>query len=227
MEAQQKLYQALLKAQNAFNAVVKDGKNPMFKSSYATLDSVLDAVRQPLLDAGILLLQPPIDTGERTDKPSATVKTQLIHAESGESLEILTTIPLGKNDAQGYGSAVTYARRYALLGLLGIAPEDDDGNAASGGSSTSRPAAARQQQRPAPAARQSDPASAPTASSGNGEKPAAKAAGPSLETALNKIKKSSLDKLDFAEQWVKLNFAGDDLEALKKAIAERRRSLAA
>ncbi|WP_172437571.1 ERF family protein [Acidithiobacillus marinus] len=220
MEAQ-KLYAALLKAQKSFNPITRDGENLTFNSQYATLDSLLNAVRGPLLESGILLMQPPVDTGERTENPSATVKTQLIHAESGESLEILTTIPLTEQNPQGYGSAVTYARRYALMGLLGIAPEDDDGNAASGGSSTSRPAAARQQQRPAPAS-----ASAPASSSGNGEKPAAKA-GPSLESALEKIKKSSIEKLDFAEQWCRINFAGDDLKALEKAISERRSSAAA
>lgn len=218
MEAQQKLFQALLKAQRSFTPVLKDGKNPMFKSQYATLDSVLDAVRSPLLDAGILLLQPPVDTGERTEKPAATVKTQLIHAESGESLEIVTTIPLAKNDAQGYGSAVTYARRYALMGLLGIAPEDDDGNAASGGTSASSRSSSQQR----PAARQSAPASA---TGGTSEKPAAKT-GPSLESALEKIKKSTTDKLDFAEQWCRINFTGDDLKALEKAIAERRAAAA-
>lgn len=206
----QKLFAALLKAQKGFNAVRKDGKNPMYKSQYATLDSVLDAVRQPLLDAGILLMQPPVDTGERLEKPCATVKTQLIHAESGESLEILTTIPLAKNDAQGYGSAVTYARRYALMGLLGIAPEDDDGNAASSGNTVRQ-----QAQRP----RQQQTQQAAATSS---EKREAAKTGPSLESALEKVKKSPVEKLDFATQWCRMNFTGDDLKTLEKAIAERR-----
>ncbi|MBU2738707.1 ERF family protein [Acidithiobacillus concretivorus] len=201
----QKLFAALLAAQKSFTAVRKDGKNPMFKSQYATLDSVLDAVRQPLLDAGILLMQPPVDTGERLEKPCATVKTTLIHAESGESMEVVTSIPLAKNDAQGYGSAVTYARRYALMGLLGIAPEDDDGNAASSGN-------ARQQAQRAP--QQTQPAATP--------KKDPPKTGPSLESALEKVKKSPVEKLDFAEQWCRMNFTGDDLKVLEKAITERR-----
>ncbi|MBE7562693.1 ERF family protein [Acidithiobacillus sp. HP-6] len=212
----QKLFGALLQAQKAFSAVRKDGKNPMYKSQYATLDSVLDAVRQPLLDAGILLMQPPVDTGERLEKPCATVRTTLIHAESGESLEVVTSIPLAKNDAQGYGSAVTYARRYALMGLLGIAPEDDDGNAAS---SSAGNAGRQQVQRP----RQQQNQQAAATSS---EKKEAAKAGPSLESALEKVKKSPVEKLDFAEQWCRMNFTGDDLKALEKAIAERRSAAA-
>ena len=77
-----------------------------------------------------------MDTGERDENGKvhiASVRTILVHAESGESFETTTSIPLVKADPQGYGSALTYARRYAIMGLLGLAPEDDDGQAASRG----------------------------------------------------------------------------------------------
>lgn len=199
-----KLFIALLQAQKAFNPVLKDGKNPMFKSQYATLDSVLDAVRQPLLDAGILLLQPPVDTGERAEKPCATVKTQLIHAESGESLEVVTSIPLAKNDAQGYGSAVTYARRYALLGLLGIAPEDDDGNAAV----VKTPVT---QQRSNSGSRTQQQASTDS-----------KPKKPTVEDALKRVQEMEPSKLEFATKWVEANFTGTDLTTLKEAIEKKK-----
>jgi hypothetical protein len=74
---------------------------------------------------GIAVLQPTYD-----DEHGAYVKTVLVHGDSGESVECRTRLIIGKNDMQGYGSAITYARRYGLMGMVGIAPEDDDGNAA-------------------------------------------------------------------------------------------------
>ena len=134
MENISKLMMAVLSAQKTFGAVLKDANNPHLKTKYASLSSVLDAISQPLLDAGVVLLQPAIDSGERDEHGKmtiATVRTLLVHAESGESFETTTSIPLVKADPQGYGSALTYARRYAVLGLLGLAPEDDDGQSAS------------------------------------------------------------------------------------------------
>jgi hypothetical protein len=136
MENVSKLMSAVLTAQKAFGAVLKDANNPHLKVKYASLGSVLDAISQPLLDVGVVLLQPAVDTGERDENGKvhiASVRTILIHAASGESFETTTSIPLVKADPQGYGSALTYARRYAILGLLGLAPEDDDGQAASRG----------------------------------------------------------------------------------------------
>ena len=136
MENVSKLMTAVLSAQKAFGAVLKDANNPHLKVKYASLGSVLDAISQPLLDAGVVLLQPAVDTGERDENGKvhiASVRTVLIHAESGESFETTTSIPLVKADPQGYDSALTYARRYAIMGLLGLAPEDDDGQAASRG----------------------------------------------------------------------------------------------
>lgn len=119
---------ALLKAQQKFPLVKKEDSNPFFKSKYAGLPTVLEAVLPTLHKHGLLLSQSPITEGERIG-----VKTMIIHAESGESIEGEFTMQLTKNDPQGAGSAITYARRYSLIAILGLnVDEDDDGNTASG-----------------------------------------------------------------------------------------------
>ncbi len=105
---------------------LKQANNPHFRSKYADLGNVMDACLPALNEAGIALIQP---TG--TDEHGSFVETILIHGESGEQLACRVPLILGKNDMQGFGSAVTYARRYGLMAMAGIAPEDDDGNAAS------------------------------------------------------------------------------------------------
>lgn len=117
---------ALVKAQNAFGPALKSSTNPHFKSRYADLAACVEAVIDALNTNGIALIQRnfPNDHG-------VTVETVFIH-ESGEMLECgQLTVPASKQDPQGYGSALTYARRYSLMAACGIAPEDDDGNAAS------------------------------------------------------------------------------------------------
>lgn len=117
---------ALIKAKRAFGPALKDKTNPAFKSKYADLGACLDAVDEPCLNAGIMLYQ---ETFE--DATGVTVETVFLH-ESGEALRCgKLHVPASKQDPQGYGSALTYARRYSLMAACGIAPEDDDGNAAS------------------------------------------------------------------------------------------------
>jgi hypothetical protein len=120
-----KIAPALLKAQKAIKAALKDAANPHFKSKYADLSSVVDAVKGPLNDAGITFLQ-----GVEDAENGVAVETMLLH-ESGEWLSSTIKIPASKQDAQGYGSATTYARRYGLQAMCGVPAEDDDGNAAS------------------------------------------------------------------------------------------------
>jgi hypothetical protein len=116
---------ALLCAKKTFGPALKEKTNPAFKSKYADLGSCLDAVDKPCLDAGIILYQ---ETFE--DPSGVTVETVFLH-ESGEALRCgKFHVPASKQDPQGYGSALTYARRYSLMTACGIAPEDDDGNAA-------------------------------------------------------------------------------------------------
>jgi hypothetical protein len=117
---------ALVKAQKAFGPALKTATNPHFKSRYADLAACVEAVIEGLNSAGIALVQ-------RTslDDAGVTVETVFVH-ESGEMLECgKLHVPAAKHDPQGYGSALTYARRYSLMAACGIAPEDDDGNAGS------------------------------------------------------------------------------------------------
>jgi hypothetical protein len=116
---------ALAAAQINMGKALKQASNPHFRSKYADLGSVMDACLPALNAHGIAVIQP---TGE--DELGWFVETILIHGESGEQLSCRVPLIVGKNDMQGYGSAVTYARRYGLMAMAGIAPEDDDGNAA-------------------------------------------------------------------------------------------------
>jgi hypothetical protein len=230
MEITTKLYQAILTAQKMFGAVLKDSNNPMFKSKYASLESVLDAVRQPLLDAGVLVMQPTFDNGERDEKGAprcACIKTVLIHAESGESMEVVTTVPVSKSDAQGYGSALTYARRYAIMGILGLAPEDDDANAATG-AKPQQQTTARQQSGSTrsgqSASRSRTDTSAQRPASAQGSQATATTAQPTLESAMKKIAATEPHRLDFAKQWIQVHFSGDDLIKLSEAIEAHRKA---
>ena len=117
---------ALVKAKKSFGPALKSKVNPAFRSKYADLAACLDAVEQPCIDAGLFLYQ---ETFE--DATGVTVETVFLH-ESGESLRCgKLHVPAAKQDPQGYGSALSYARRYSLMAACGIAAEDDDGNAAS------------------------------------------------------------------------------------------------
>jgi hypothetical protein len=122
----QKIAAALVKAQAAFGPALKSSSNPHFKSRYADLAACVEAVVDALNANGIMLTQRTLEC-----ESGVTVETVFVH-ESGETWGSGPLhVPASKNDAQGYGSALTYARRYSLMAACGIAPEDDDGNAAS------------------------------------------------------------------------------------------------
>lgn len=117
----------LPKAQAAMGDVFKNANNPAFKSKYADLAAVVEAVVPALNANGISLLQPPgFDAGTGV----VSVSTMLLH-ESGQWVRCTLGVPLAKRDAHGVGSAVTYGRRFGLQAMSGVAPTDDDGNAAS------------------------------------------------------------------------------------------------
>jgi len=119
----QKIAKALATFHEHMKPVGKDKTNPHFRNKYASLDSILEGIKEPLKLAGLTFVQLPIEGGK--------LKTILIESESGESIESTMDILLAKNDPQAQGSALTYARRYALSAILGISTdEDDDGNAA-------------------------------------------------------------------------------------------------
>jgi hypothetical protein len=125
-ETRAELAKAMVAAQQSLGLVAKSSTNPHFKSKYADLATVLDAVLPALNGAGISLVQAPGGDGEG----NVTLTTTLLH-ESGEWMESTLTMRPTKSDPQGVGSAITYARRYAALAVAGAAPEDDDGNSAS------------------------------------------------------------------------------------------------
>lgn len=117
---------ALLTFQAAVHGVVKDSTNPAFKSKYASLEAVIETAREPLQTAGLAFVQTP----GRLVEGVLDLTTMLIHAKSGQWMRSTMQIPVVKRDAQGVGSAVTYASRYSLMAMLGIPPVDDDGNEA-------------------------------------------------------------------------------------------------
>jgi len=117
---------AMAKAQAEIKAALKDSKNPHFKSSYADLTSVWDACRTALTKNGLSVVQNPNYEGDEE-----WLETRLLHA-SGESISGRYPLRPQQQTPQGYGSALTYARRYSLAAMVGVvADEDDDGNAAS------------------------------------------------------------------------------------------------
>jgi hypothetical protein len=114
---------ALSSFQNEVGKIRKDSNNPFFNSSYASLPHILDAIQEPLKNAGLSFTQLAENEG---------VTTILMHLESGEYIETSLELKADKNTAQAIGSAITYNRRYSLVPLLGLnVDDDDDGNEAS------------------------------------------------------------------------------------------------
>lgn len=120
-----KLAMALCEAQKTELFALTSKKNPFFKSKYADLSSVWDAIRSPLTSNGLAITQ----TFEISNMDGVTIETTLMHT-SGEYISGSLNIKPEKNTPQGTGSAITYGRRYALMAIIGISPEDDDGERA-------------------------------------------------------------------------------------------------
>lgn len=115
---------ALNLAQSQMGGAVKDSANPFFKSSYADLTSVIKAIKQPFADNGLSYTQFPVSVDGRIG-----VATRLMHV-SGQYIESEFALPVVKQDPQAAGSAITYARRYALQSIAGIPTADDDAESA-------------------------------------------------------------------------------------------------
>jgi hypothetical protein len=115
---------ALAKAQGQMKFAAKDANNPFFKSKYADLASVIEAIKVPLSANGIAFVQ-----ATDFEDSAVIVETILLH-ESGEWISGKLRMQPTKNDPQGVGSAVTYAKRYGLQAIAGVPSDDDDGNAA-------------------------------------------------------------------------------------------------
>lgn len=119
---------ALAKAQGAMGAAKKDAANPFFKSKYADLAAIVEAIKAPLSENGLAYAQ-----GAEMDPQSGAMEleTILMHS-SGEWISSVVRMMPVKPDPQGVGSCMTYARRYGLQAMAGIPADDDDGNEASG-----------------------------------------------------------------------------------------------
>lgn len=116
---------ALAKAQPQIQGAKKDKNNPAFKSKYADLSSVTEAIDSAIPAQGLSYVQVSHDR-----ENAAAIETIILHS-SGEWMSCgVVSVPVTKHDAHGFGSALTYARRYSLSAGFGVVPEDDDGNAA-------------------------------------------------------------------------------------------------
>ena len=119
-----KLIGALIKAQSEMTFASKTGTNPHFKTGYAPLETVIDAVKNPLNDNGIFYLQKVY-----LAEGGQCVETEF-HGHGGVIKAGRVYVPADKQTPQGYGSALTYAKRYSLITACGLPSEDDDGNSA-------------------------------------------------------------------------------------------------
>jgi hypothetical protein len=109
---------ALVKFQSSVSKVAKEANNPFFKSKYASLANILDTIQKPLSECGLAISQFP---------DGNALTTIILHADSGEWMESSYVMPVAKqNDPQAMGSAMTYARRYALGSILNLNIDDDD-----------------------------------------------------------------------------------------------------
>lgn len=121
---------ALQTFQGKMSKIKKDSNNPFFKSKYASLSTILEHIQEPLAESGISFAQFPDGT---------SLCTIIMHGDSGEWMQANYDICPVKNDPQAIGSAITYARRYALGAVLGLnIDDDDDANAATGKTDTAQ-----------------------------------------------------------------------------------------
>lgn len=131
-----KLAKALLAAQKDMPGLQKNAINPHFKNKYISLDTLMESILPVLNKHGLVLMQEPT-----YDAPEATLTTTFILAETGESTSSEMMLCMAKNDPQGQGSAITYARRYSLMSALGlVADNDDDGEAGTAAAVSRKPA---------------------------------------------------------------------------------------
>jgi hypothetical protein len=124
-ESIKQIAEALVSAQKEIRFAVKDSTNPHYKSKYANINSVIDAVKAPLNNNGIALIQ----SLSPSDDNKLHLTTRLIHS-SGEWIEDTAVCPLQKQDPQGLGSAISYIRRYSLSAMCAVYADDDDGQSA-------------------------------------------------------------------------------------------------
>ena len=159
MHEHKNLMGALLKAKAAMGTLTKDAKNPHFKSTYASLAAVVDVLRQPLTDSGIVYIESPVP---ELEPGRIAIDLTICHAASGESITYRSPVMVAQQQTpQAIGSALTYARRYQLMTVFGLAPEDD-------GNEGTKTQPQRQTQQPPAQATHRQPASTPSPANGSG-----------------------------------------------------------
>lgn len=158
------IYSALVKAQKGFGPALKSSTNPHFRSKYADLSACIEAVVDSLNENGIMLMQITHEV-----ENGVMIETLFLH-ESGEQMSAgKLFMPATKFDPQGFGSALSYARRYSLMAACGIAPEDDDANHAV--KTSTPPKAAMAVAKPNVPVQEAKPKEAPTVPSASEERP--------------------------------------------------------
>ena len=202
------LAKALALAQSEMKGAAKDNKGAFANTRYASLASVWDACREPLTKNGLSVVQ-----STRMEGNAVVIVTTLLHA-SGEHISGEIALPPTKPDPQGHGSAITYARRYALSAMVGIAPEDDDdGAAGSEGGGKPQPANKPTAAPPPPAAKKQSPA----------EWTAAYIAGLAPVDSMDALRDYTAER---SAALVRLDKVDPDLrDRIEMAIAEKRHSL--
>lgn len=129
METKKDIFTKLLEFQKKGISIVKGNQNPHFKNKYADMNEVLNKVREPLNELGVLIIQEP-STHNNLGQNIVSLRTRLYDTESETSVESHTPL-INTTDMQKLGGAITYARRYSLIAMLGLEDEDDDGEKAS------------------------------------------------------------------------------------------------
>lgn len=211
------LSKALVSAQKQIHAgVLKNAQNATFDSSFADLGAVIDACKPALLEFGIVVIQSPTSSGNSN---VASLSTRLIH-ESGEWIEDTATTPMQFIDPQGFGSAISYLRRYALGAMMGLYQTDDDGEGAVRDGirvSNDRKPASTTSSKKLP-----DAQSGNQDSEGDAMSPATKK---KYDRWINLIKTGGNDALVTARANANANFSGSYLDNILSAVDTRQREL--
>jgi hypothetical protein len=204
-EAISNLAKSLIRAKKVIkSAVVKNAVNEMIGNSFADLGAVITAIESALLDAGIVVIQSP---AESSSVGFVSLATMLLH-ESGEWMEGTCMSPLPQLDPQGFGSAITYLRRYSLTAMLGLHGVDDDGE---GAKNEGQKADFKW---PVP-----DRKNQPSGTAGP------EVISPELTrdvtNFLNTVKKASLERMETARKTAQGKYVGDTLSLIVRAIDAR------
>lgn len=189
---------ALAKAQSEIGSVHKDQDNPYFRSKFASLSTVWETVKPALTKHGISIVQMP-----GSDERGYFVQTQLMHG-SGQWIRSTTYMKPAKEDPQGIGSLISYARRYALMAMVMACPDDDDGEAAMGRSSNA-PQKPVESPKPAVKVESAKPAEKPATEAPKAKETASKFNGENHQALFQELMKLGYTPEEFLEahKWAK------------------------